>query len=156
MFYIYRHTFLDGIETLFTFQLDEESNYLAAFTSKDPSDKTAYLEKYSRLLADDTVNMKTICFNKEIAGSISRFEMEGQAEITYWIGKKFWGKGMATFALLQFLKIEKMRPIYGRVAFNNFGSKKVLENCGFQKIGIEKNFANARGTEIEKHIYELK
>jgi hypothetical protein len=36
----------DDLNAFFQFQLDKEANYLAAFTSKDPSDKTAYIEKY--------------------------------------------------------------------------------------------------------------
>ncbi|MEZ4692320.1 MAG: hypothetical protein R3A12_20040 [Ignavibacteria bacterium] len=37
------------LEILFEFQLDEEANYLAAFTPKDPSDKTAYIEKFTNI-----------------------------------------------------------------------------------------------------------
>ena len=52
-----------------------------------------------------------------------------------------------------------MRPILGRVAFDNFGSQKVLEKCGFIKIGSDKGFANARQTDrqtdIEEFIYKL-
>lgn len=143
------------LETLFGFQLDEDSNYLAGFTSKNPSDKQTYFEKYTNLLSDHTVNMKTIFLNSEIVGNIAKFEMEGNTEITYWIDKASWGKGIATLALSQFLKIEKRRPIYGRVAFVNFGSIKVLERCGFTKIGTETNFANARESEIEEYIYLL-
>ena len=79
-----------------------------------------------------------------------------EPEITYWIGKDFWGKGIATDALKQFLEIEKTRPIYGRVAFDNLGSKRVLEKCGFEQIGTDKGFANARGKEIVEFIYKLK
>lgn len=93
--------------------------------------------------------------NNIIAGSISKFEMEGEAEITYWIDKKFWGKGVATTALKKFLIIENVRPIFGRVAFDNLGSQKVLEKCGFVKIGTDKGFANARQAEIEEFIYKL-
>ena len=144
------------LEILFDFQLDEDANYLAAFTSQDSTDKTAYIKKFTRLLSDKTVNNKTIYVNDEIAGSVAKFEIEGEAEITYWIGKNFWGKGIATQALKQFLEIEKMRPLIGRVAFDNFGSKRVLEKCGFEKIGTDKGFANARGEEIEEFIYKLK
>ncbi len=94
------------LETLFGFQLDEVSNYLAGFTSKNPSDKHTYFEKYTNLLSDNTVNMKTIFLNSEIVGSVAKFEMEGNTEITYWIEKASWGKGIATLALSQFLKIE--------------------------------------------------
>ncbi len=151
-----KHTNQNDLETLFLFQLDKDANYLAAFTSKNPSDKNAYIEKWTRLFSDEKINIRTILLKKEIVGSIAKFEMEGNAEITYWIGKEFWGKGIASNALKQFLEIEKTRPIFGRIAFDNLGSKKVLENCGFSKIGNEKGFANAREKEIEEFIYELK
>ncbi len=32
---------------------------------------------------------------------------ENEAEITYWIDKKFWGQGIATTALKELLKIEQ-------------------------------------------------
>jgi ribosomal-protein-alanine N-acetyltransferase len=57
--------------------------------------------------------------------------------------------------LQAFLKIEKARPLFGRVAFDNYGSQKVLDKCGFVKIGTDKGFANARQTEIEEFIYKL-
>lgn len=150
------HTNQTDLETLFLFQLDKEANQLAAFTSKNPSDKNAYINKWTRLLSDEKINVRTILLNREIVGSIAKFEMNGNAEITYWIGKEFWGKGIAGSALKRFLEIEKARPIYGRVAFDNLGSKKVLENCGFSEIGIEKGFANAREKDIEEIIFELK
>ena len=146
----------NDLETLFSFQLDKDANYLAAFTSKNPSDKDGYIEKWTKLLSDEKINIRTILLKKEIVGSIAKFEMEGNAEITYWIGKEFWGKGIASNALKKFLEIEKTRPIFGRIAFDNVGSKQVLENCGFSKIGIEQGFANARDKEIEEFIFELK
>lgn len=145
----------DDLNSFFQFQLDKEANYLAAFTSKDPNDKTAYIEKFTKHLNDPTINMRTIKANDEIAGSIAKFVLENEAEITYWIDKKFWGQGIATAALKDFLKIEQIRPIYARVAFDNYGSQKVLEKCGFVKTGKDKGFANARQTEIEEFIYKL-
>ena len=151
-----KDTKVKDLEILFDFQLDEDASYLAAFTPQNRTDKTAYIEKFTRVISDETVNNKTIYIDDEIAGSIAKFEIEGEPEITYWIGKKFWGKGIASGALIQFLEIEKTRPIYGRVAFDNIGSQKVLEKCGFKKIGTDKGFANARGKEIEEFIYKLK
>lgn len=143
------------LEFFFQFQLDKEATYLAAFTPKDPTDKKAYLEKYSKHMDDPTINMQTILINEIIVGSIAKFEIEGDTEITYWIDRNFWGKGIATAALKTLLTIENSRPIFGRVAFDNFGSQKVLENCGFIKISTDKGFANARQTEIEEFIYKL-
>lgn len=150
-----RQTQKQDLEFLFQFQLNEEAIYLAAFTPKDPTDKEAYLEKYTKYLNDPTINMQTILLDEAIVGSIAKFEMEGDAEITYWIDRNFWGKGIATTALKDLLSIEKTRPIFGRVAFDNLGSQKVLEKCGFIKIGNDKGFANARQKEIEEFIYKL-
>lgn len=143
------------LEILFRFQLDEEAIYLAAFTPKDPSDKEAYIHKYLKLISDPAINNQVIIADDEIAGSIAKFVMEGDAEITYWLAKKFWGKGIATKALQYFLRLELTRPLFGRVAFDNFGSQRVLEKCGFVKIGSDKGFANARQQEIEEFIYRL-
>ena len=148
-------TVKEDLYVLFEFQLNEEAIYLAAFTPKDPSDKNAYIEKFTKHIADPCINMRTINFNDQIVGSIAKFVLEEEAEITYWIDRKFWGKGIATSALNEFLKMEQIRPIHGRVAFDNFASQKVLEKCGFVKIGKDKGFANARQAEIEEFIYKL-
>ena len=145
----------DDLNTFFQFQLDKEAHYLAAFTSKDPNDKAAYIEKYTKHLADPTITMRTIKVNEVIVGSIAKFLMEGEAEITYWIDRKFWGQGIATTALNELLKIGEVRPVFGRVASDNYGSQKVLEKCGFVKIGQDKGFANARQAETEEFIYKL-
>ncbi|TSD63520.1 GNAT family N-acetyltransferase [Inquilinus sp. KBS0705] len=145
----------DDLNTLFQFQLDEEANYLAAFTAKDPTDKAAYLAKYSPFLSDSTINNRTIRANGEIVGSIAKFVMHGDAGLTYWIDRKFWGQGIATAALSDFLKIEQARPIYAGVAFDNYGSQRVLEKCGFVKVGTDEGFANARHAVIEEYIYKL-
>lgn len=150
-----RKTTINDLDFLFEFQLDKEANYMAAFTSADPTDKVAYLNKYSKFLSDPTINNQTILIGDKIIGSIAKFEMHGNAGITYWIDKKFWGKGVATHALQHFLTLENARPIFGHAAFDNFASQSVLEKCGFKKIGKDKGFANARQTEIEEFIYEL-
>jgi len=107
----------DDLDAFFQFQLDKEANYLAAFTSKDPNDKVAYIEKYTKFLTDLTINMRTIKVGNEIAGSIAKFIMEGDAEITYWIDKNFWGKGVATTALKKFLTMENTRLILAHKKF---------------------------------------
>jgi len=150
-----RPTTVEDLEWLFQFQLDPKANYLAAFISGDPADKTAYINKYQKLLADPTINNQTILVGNVIAGSIAKFMMQGEAEITYWIDRKCWKQGIATQALQQFLQLEPSRPLHGRTAFDNIGSQRVLEKCGFVKIGTDKGYANARKAEIEEYIYRL-
>lgn len=141
------------LEQLFLFQLDPQACYQAAFMAKDHADKEAYIAKYTKFLSDPDKNLRTILVNGIIAGSVSKFVMEGHAEITYWIDKQYWGQGIATKALNEFLKIETARPIYGRVAFDNIGSQRVLEKCGFIKVGTDRGFASARQAEIEEFIF---
>ena len=150
-----RQTEKSDLEFFFRFQLDEEAGYLAAFMPKNHTNREAYFEKYTRFLNDPTINMQTIVVGEIIVGSIAKFEAEGEAEITYWIDRNFWGKGIATTALGNFLAVEDMRPVFGRVAFDNSGSQKILEKCGFVKIGTDKGFANARQMEVEEFIYKL-
>ncbi len=149
-----RPTESSDLETLFQFQLDQEARHLAAFMSKDSTDKSAYLNKYTKILEDPSTNNQTILIDNEIVGSISKFILESDAEITYWIDSKFWNQGIASKALEKFLEIEKARPLYGRVAFDNLGSQKVLEKSGFRKIGSDKGFSTIRQTEIEEFIYK--
>ena len=152
---ILRQTVIEDLEFLFKFQLDKDAINLAAFTPEDPTNKSKYLGKYKKLIDDPTVNMQTITIDNIIVGSISKFEREGKSEITYWIDKAFWNKGIATKALKRFLTIEKTRPIFARVAFDNLASQKVLERSNFIKTGTDKGFANARQKEIEEFIYKL-
>ena len=150
-----RATEISDLDILFQFQLDKEGVFLAAFMPANYTNKIAYIEKYTKLINDPTLNNQTIIFDNNIVGSIAKFVMQGDTEITYWIDRKFWGQGIATNALKLFLQIEQTRPIFGRVAFDNFGSQKVLEKNGFMKTGTDKGFASARQTEIEESIYKL-
>jgi RimJ/RimL family protein N-acetyltransferase len=145
----------DDFPWFFEQQLDPDANHMAAFNSKDPHDRNAFMEKWSRILRDNQISKRTIVFEGQIAGHIARFERFGDQEVTYWIGKEFWGKGITTRALEQFLLAEKNRPLYARAAKDNIASIRVLEKCGFSITGIEKVFADGRGEEIEELILIL-
>ncbi len=146
----------DDLPIFFEHQLDEEANHMAAFTAKDPTNRESFLAHWRRILMDETVIIQTIIVDGQVAGSVASYEEEGKPEVTYWLGKAFWGKGIATWALKEFLaRKNQTRPIYARVAKDNLGSRRVLEKCGFQIIEETKGFANARGQEIEELLLEL-
>src|SRR5215207_7244568 len=151
-----RHVSNDDLPIFFEYQLDQEANYMAAFTAKDPTNQEAFMAHWYRILADETVIIQTIIFNGHVAGSVSSYEDEGKPEVTYWLGKEYWGKGIATRALKEFLANHNtIRPIYARVAKDNPGSRRILEKCGFTVVSESKGFANARGQEIEVLLLEL-
>ena len=152
-----RNVVNDDLPIFFEYQLDPEANYMAAFTAKDPTNQEAFIAHWRRILADETTINQSILFNGHVAGSVSSYEDEGKPEVTYWLGKDYWGKGIATWALKEFLaQKNQLRPIYARIAKDNLGSRRVLEKCGFKIIGESKGFANARGQEIEELLLELR
>jgi RimJ/RimL family protein N-acetyltransferase len=154
---VLRNVVDDDLPIFFEYQLDPEANYMAAFTAKDPTNQEAFMAHWRRILTDETTINQTILFNGQVAGSVSSYEEEGKPEVTYWLGKEYWGKGIATSALKEFLaQKNQIRPIYARVAKDNIGSRRVLEKCGFKIIGESKGFANARGQEIEEFLLELR
>lgn len=150
-----RPTEISDLDILFQFQLDEQGGYMAAFMPKDHDDRDAFIRKFTRLLQDPSVHNRTILLDDVIVGSIAKFVMDGHAEITYWIDRAYWGKGIATGALKQFLQLETTRPIFGRVACDNFGSQKVLEKNGFVKVAEDSGFAQARQEVIVEYVYTL-
>lgn len=103
----------------------------------------------------DSINMQSILLDDQTVGCVVKFVMGGDSDITYAIDKQHWGKGITSVAVKLFLEIEKTRPLFGRVANDNIGSQRILEKAGFQKIGTNTDFANARGKEIEEYIYRL-
>lgn len=153
---VLRDVVADDLPVFFQQQLDPDANYMAAFTAKDPTDHAAFMAHWGRILADPTVLMKTIVVDNQIAGSVSSYEEDGIAEVTYWLGKAYWGKGIATRALTQFLaKVQTVRPLRARVAKDNLASLRVLEKCGFTIVGEDKGFANARNAETEEYLLNL-
>jgi RimJ/RimL family protein N-acetyltransferase len=144
------------LDIFFAHQQDAGAVYMAAFTAKDPADRKAFDAHWQRITADKSNTNRTILSNGKAIGHVASFIMLGDLEVTYWIDRVYWGKGLVTQALKEFLTtVQKRRPIYGRAAKDNFGSIRVLEKCGFQYIGEEKGFANARGKEIFEVIMRL-
>jgi RimJ/RimL family protein N-acetyltransferase len=133
-------------------QLDPEAVQMAAFPARS-SDK--FMAHWSKIMADDSVAIKTILFQGEVAGNIVCFEQLGEREVGYWLGREYWGKGIASQALTQFLGLIKTRPLYAHVAKHNQASKRVLEKCGFKVAADDKFFSKIFGKDIEEYILML-
>lgn len=143
------------LSIFFEQQRDPDANYMAAFTAKDPTDRDSFDARWSKIMGDASIIKKTILYDGQVAGSISSFLFFGEVTVGYWLGKEFWGKGIATQALTQFIRDISARPLYARVAKDNLASQRVLQKCGFIIAGEDKGFANARGAETEEFILLL-
>jgi len=126
-----RDVIKSDLPILFEQQLDPDATAIAAFPSRD---REAFMAHWTKIMADESNILKTIVFDERVAGNIVGWENSGEWEVGYWIGKEYWGKGIATKALLLFLGFVKTRPLYAHVARHNIGSRRVLEKCGFKVI----------------------
>ena len=147
---------MDDLPIFFEHQRDPDANHMAAFTSKDPTKREAFMAHWTKILEDEATTIQTILFNGSVAGSVSSYVDEDEhLEVTYWIGKPYWGKGIAICALSAFLEHNKVRPLYARAAKDNVGSLRVLEKCGFTRIGEGRGLSEARGEEVEEILLRL-
>ncbi|HEY6160340.1 MAG TPA: GNAT family protein [Bacteroidia bacterium] len=81
-----------------------------------------------------------IALNGEAAGAIGIHPKEDidrkNAELGYWLGKEFWGKGIITAAIKQMVeygfKNFDIARIYARPFHTNIASQKALEKAGFK------------------------
>lgn len=81
----------------------------------------------------------------------------GTAEIGYWLGSPFWGRGIMSAALEAFTVFAfaeyGLRRLYARVFAWNPASMRVLEKCGYVKEGVLRESAIKDGRVVDEAIY---
>lgn len=143
------------LDALFDQMREPESVRMAAFTTADPEDRRAFDAHMARVKSSPGVILRAVTCDGRLAGSISSFVTEGKTEVTYWIARDFWGRGIATRALELLLELVPTRPVHARAASDNAGSLRVLQKLGFQVTGTETSFAAGRSAEIEETLLRL-
>jgi RimJ/RimL family protein N-acetyltransferase len=123
----------DDIEVFFEQQNDEEAIRMAVWP---PRDRDAFFEHWRGIIANDELIARTIVSGEEVAGNITSWPRDGKRFVGYWLGREYWGRGLATEALAELVQ-ELDRPLYAEVATTNIGSIRVLEKCGFEVVGSE-------------------
>ena len=129
-------------------QRDPEAAAMAAFPSRD---RDAFMAHWAKTLASDSVVTRTIVSNGEVAGNIGCWEADGRRLVGYWIGREFWGRGLATQALSELLGVVDARPLHAHVAKSNVASIRVLEKCGFVEIA-----GHSGDDGVEELVFELR
>jgi RimJ/RimL family protein N-acetyltransferase len=145
----------EDLAVLFEQWADPVAVRMAAFTPPDHMDRDAFERRWSRLRADESVITRAIVVDGDVVGTIGSWGAADERELTYWIGRSYWGKGIATCALSEFLTVDPTRPIHARVAHDNVASHRVLEKCGFRVVATDRGFAHARSAEIEELVLRL-
>lgn len=142
---ILREVVEGDLDAFFEHQRQPEANAMAIFPARD---REAFDAHWRRILGDDALIKKTIVDEGEVVGNVVSWEQDGKRLVGYWVGREFWGKGLATRALGQFTAEVRERPLHAWVVTTNVGSIRVLEKCGFVQVG-------SRRTDVEELLFEL-
>jgi len=79
------------------------------------------------------------------------------AEIAFWLGRKYWGRGIMTRAIKQMVRYGfsnlKLKRIQARTFIANKASARVLEKAGFKWEGELKKVIRKKGRYYDCYLY---
>jgi RimJ/RimL family protein N-acetyltransferase len=133
----------------FAHQCEPEAHRMAGF---QPREHDAFVLHWrTKVLGDPAARKRTIVVDGSVAGNIGSWDAEGRRFVGYWIGREYWGRGVATRALSEFLREEPTRPLYAYVVVHNLGSIRVLQKCGFRQLAADESESD----EVEEYCFRL-
>ena len=127
-----REVHASDIEVFYRHQADDEAATMAAVPSRDRDSHAAH---WAKILGDATILARSVMLDDDVAGNVVSWRDGERRLVGYWIGRDHWGRGIATDALRLFVGELDTRPLYAKVAVSNVGSIRVLEKCGFERLG---------------------
>ena len=147
----------EDLDEFFVHQQDELANIMSAFAPRNPRDRGVFDYHWAHLLSADDVCVHTIDTGGHAAGAlVCGRDEDGVAELSFWTAQEFWGQGLTTAAVDEFLESFTERPIRAHVPSDNLGSQKVLSRRGFHVVGENKVFSNARAEIVTELVMELR
>lgn len=145
----------DDLDAVFDMMRDRVAVEMAAFTAADPDDRAAFDAWIARQRAAPDVALYVVTENGGFAGTAALFSADGDREVTYWIARHAWGRGVASEALRLLVSREPERPLFARVAAENAASLAVLTKVGFTEVSRDIEFAPGAGREVEEIVLVL-
>ncbi len=139
----------DDLDAIFEMMRDPEARRRAAFTRE--SDDRASFDAWAARVRDDPSNaLWVVTEDGGFAGTAGAYTVDGEREVTYWITRNAWGRGVGTAALRLLVAREPERPLYARVAAGNVASAAMLARLGFTEVSRSTAFAPGVGAEVEE------
>ncbi|QAY59741.1 N-acetyltransferase [Microbacterium protaetiae] len=145
----------DDLDTVFDMLRDPEAVAMAAFTRADAADRASFDEWLAPRRRSPEVSLRVVTERGGFAGIAAAFTVAGDREVTVWIARHAWGRGVATEALRLLISHEPARPLFARVAAHNVAAVAVLERAGFTEVSRSLQFAPGLGREAEELVYAL-
>lgn len=147
-----RHVDDSDVRAFFEHQADPQAVEMAAFPARD---RERFEAHWAKVRADRTLVARTIVADGSVAGNIGSWSDSGQQLLGYWIGREWWGCGVATQALTLMTQEVAARPLYAHVVAHNVGSIRVLEKCGFERDRTQEAKAPTSDDGIEELVFAL-
>lgn len=127
------------------------------YTLKDAEKWIAFITK------NTTAFSRTIDVDGNAVGGIGIHFMSDvyakNAEIGYWLGENYWGKGIVSTAVVAMVnytfKNYDINRVFAGIYHPNTASMRVLEKCGFKKEAILKKSVFKNGEYLDEHVYSL-
>jgi len=145
----------DDLDAVFEMMRDREAIAMAAFTAENPDDRAAFDAWIDRERAAADVLSFVVTENGGFAGTAASFTIDGDREVTFWIARHAWGRGVATTALRLLISREPIRPLFARTPAHNARAIAVLTKVGFTEVSRNVDFAPGVGREIEEIVFTL-
>ncbi|MDX3584078.1 GNAT family N-acetyltransferase [Streptomyces europaeiscabiei] len=137
-------------------QSDPEAQRVAAFTREYHRDRALFDSHWEKIRANSDNLTRTVVADGEVVGNAAVFGPPDERQVTYWIDRAHWGRGIATAALTALIDLAPTRPLHAYAAADNTGSLRVLQKCGFVVTGHDRGFALARDAQIDEAVLILR
>ena len=146
-----REVRVSDLPIFFKDQCDPEGARMAAFASRNHE---AFMAHWAKIMANPACALRTVLCDGTVAGNMCAWTDGTERLVGYWIGREFWGRGVASAGLAQFLHYETRRPLTAHVAKHNAASIRVLQKVGFTPAG-ELAFELPGGVKLEELVFRL-
>lgn len=145
----------DDLDAIFEMMRDPEGVAMAAFTAEAPDDRDAFDAWIARQRAAADVAYFVVTENGGFAGTAAVFTVDGDRELSFWLARHAWGRGVATEAVRHVISREPERPLFARAAAHNAASIAVLTKVGFTEVSRNTDYAPGLGRETEEIVFTL-
>jgi RimJ/RimL family protein N-acetyltransferase len=122
------------LPVLYEYQREPLAVAMAAFPARE---RDAFMAHWrTNVLGDPSTLTRVMVVDGQVVGYLLTWNGDGRRLLGYWVGERFWGRGIASQALALFVaEHELRRPLCAFVVLHNLASMRVLEKNGFVRVG---------------------
>lgn len=145
----------DDDDAVFEMMRDPDAVAMTAFTADDPDDRDAFDAWLASKRGAPSVALHVVTESGGFAGTAAAFTTDGDREVSFWIARHAWGRGVASAALRLLIAREPERPLFARVPAHNAAAIAVLTRVGFTEVSRDRAYAPGLGRDVDEVVFAL-